>query len=349
MLGERHFLTGIIEGFYGQPWSFETRVAYADYLQLLGLDTYVYCPKADPYLRKRWQERWPTPIFEEIKALADIYAGRSLQFGVGLSPFELYKKYHNKQKQQLRDKVAELNELGAPVLAILFDDMPGDQPSLAQRQLDIVNDIAAWSNAKRVLVCPTYYSLDPVLEKYFGQMPKHYWRDLGRGLSSGIDILWTGNKVCSESVSAADIAHIQSELAHQIVLWDNYPVNDGALRSNFLYGRKLHDRDPQLATVLSGHLCNPMNQGCLSLLALQGLSELYGRTIGDLGAAVGAATCTQLAVDMADFQQLGLSGLGEPRRQQLAQKYARIAGPAAAEVVAWLRGEYTFDPACLTD
>ncbi|MFT6275327.1 MAG: hypothetical protein ACJAZ0_001422 [Halioglobus sp.] len=349
MFGERQFLTGIIEGFYGQPWSFETRLAYADYLQLLDLNTYIYCPKADPYLRKRWQERWPAPLFQEMKALADTYASRSLGFGVGLSPFELYKNYDMLHKQLLKEKVAELNQLGAPLLAILFDDMPGDVPSLATRQLDIINDISTWSNAQRILVCPTYYSLDPVLEKYFGRMPKHYWRDLGRGLSNEVDILWTGNKVCSESVSAADISHIQSQLERPIVLWDNYPVNDGALRSNFLYGSKLNNRDPLLAAALTGHLCNPMNQGCISLLALQGLSELYGRSAGDLSAVIGAATYSQLAVDTADFQQLGLSGLGEQRRQQLAQIYASFPGPAAAEVVAWLRGEYTFDPACLTD
>jgi hyaluronoglucosaminidase len=349
MFGERQFLTGIIEGFYGQPWSFETRLAYADYLQLLDLDTYIYCPKADPYLRKRWQERWPVQRFQEMKVLADAYANRSLAFGVGLSPFEVYKNYDSTQKRLLRGKVGEINELGAPLLAILFDDMPGDMPSLAARQLDIINDIAAWSNAERMLVCPTYYSLDPVLEKYFGPMPEHYWGDLGLGLSREIDILWTGNKVCSESVSAADIAHIQLQLARPIVLWDNYPVNDGALRSNFLYGGKLRNRDPHLATALTGHLCNPMNQGCVSLLALQGLSELYGRSTGDLSAVIGSATLSQLALDTADFQQLGLSGLGAQRRQQLSQAYAALPGPAAAEVVAWLRGEYTFDPACLTD
>ena len=53
------FLTGVIEGFYGRSWSFNTRFAYIDYLIEFGLNSYIYCPKGDPYLRMRWQEHWP--------------------------------------------------------------------------------------------------------------------------------------------------------------------------------------------------------------------------------------------------------------------------------------------------
>jgi len=343
------FLTGVIEGFYGRPWSFETRTAYADYLQLMGLDTYIYCPKSDPWLRKRWHEPWPDAEFAQLKALSSAYRCRSLRFGIGLSPFALYKNYGLKQRGLLERKVDELNALQAPVLAVLFDDMPGEIDGLASRQCEIVADISKWSSASRVLVCPTYYSYDPVLEKYFGQMPADYWSQLGRELSAGIDVLWTGNKVCSDSVSVKDIEDIQHQLGRAVVLWDNYPVNDGAIRSDFLYSEKLADRDPGLADLLKGHLCNPMNQGVISLLALQGLADLYGRGSIELRPIMGEQTFEQLLMDKDDFQQLGLSGLGTSRCRKLAGVYGAMPGTAAQEVAAWLRGEYTFDPACLTD
>ncbi len=50
----REFLTGIVEGFYGRAWSTETRIAYADYLSHAGMNTCLYCPKEDVYLRKQW-------------------------------------------------------------------------------------------------------------------------------------------------------------------------------------------------------------------------------------------------------------------------------------------------------
>ncbi|MEM8563363.1 MAG: beta-N-acetylglucosaminidase domain-containing protein, partial [Pseudomonadota bacterium] len=48
-------LRGVVEGFYGRPWSFQTRTDYAQFIADLGLNTYLYCPKSDPYLRKQWQ------------------------------------------------------------------------------------------------------------------------------------------------------------------------------------------------------------------------------------------------------------------------------------------------------
>ena len=197
-------------------------------------------------------------------------------WGVGLSPFALYRHYGAEERRQLRRKLADIAQLEAPLLAILFDDMPGDMDALAARQAEIISDVCRWCPGVRILVCPTYYSFDPVLEKHFGSMPVNYWADLGREMPGAVDIFWTGNKVCSDAVRVSDIETINLQLGRPVMLWDNYPVNDGALRSNSLYLEKLARRDSGLRGQLSGHLCNPMNQGLLSLPALLGLAELYG-------------------------------------------------------------------------
>ena len=67
------FLIGVIEGFYGRLWSFETRLAYADYLREAGLNTSIYCPKGDPYLRGRWKEHWPKSSWSELLQLSKAY------------------------------------------------------------------------------------------------------------------------------------------------------------------------------------------------------------------------------------------------------------------------------------
>ena len=198
MTESTEFLSGVIEGFYGRAWSFDTRLAYADYLREAGLNTYIYCPKGDLYLRRRWQEDWPDAQWQELGLLAAAYRQRGLYWGVGLSPVELYRDYGVPERAEFRRKVERLGGLDAPVLAILFDDMPGDLPSLATRQAEIVDDVCRWLPGVRVLVCPTYYSFDPVLEKHFGTMPADYWPQLGRELPSQAEIFWTGNKVCSE-------------------------------------------------------------------------------------------------------------------------------------------------------
>ena len=346
------FLTGILEGFYGRPWPFETRLAYADFLSQAGLNTALYCPKADPYLRKQWQSDWPEPEWQQLQELSLAYRQRGIHWGVGLSPFALYLDYGAGQRELLKRKIGRLSQLEAPLLAILFDDMPGDLAALASRQAEIVADVVAWLPGVRVLVCPTYYAIDPVLEKFFGSMPTDYWSRLGAELPPGVDVFWTGNKVCSDSITRPDIEDICARLGRPVLLWDNYPVNDGALRSNFLYLDKLSGRERLPKKLLSGHLCNPMNQGLLSLPALTGLAELYHTGASDEGwihEVIGGATWNQLQQDRVAFEQLGLSGMGQERCEALARQYRALPGPAAQEVAQWLSGEFHFDPACLTD
>lgn len=348
------FLTGVIEGFYGRGWTRHLRLDYASYISALGLNSYLYCPKEDPFLRKRWQEDWPASEWAELQAMAATYARSGVQFGVGLSPFALYQSYGTAQRATLKRKIERLNQLDLPLLAILFDDMPGDMPELAARQVEIMDDIASWTSAGRLLMCPTYYSYDPVLETFFGTRPHGYWEELGLGLGASVDVFWTGNRVCSESVCAGDVAVINESLGRNVVLWDNYPVNDGAVRSRHLYLEPLEQRQTLSSAVLSGHFCNPMNQGVLSLPALTGLAALYGGSqrseLDDwLVHTLGGPVWRELQADQKEFTEVGLDGMDEQRRHLLASKYAALQGPAAAETAGWLRGEYTFDPACLTD
>jgi len=189
------FLTGVIEGFYGRGWPVQLRLDYASYIADLGLNSYLYCPKEDPFLRKRWQEDWPREEWADLQAMALTYARSGVQFGVGLSPFALYQSYEAAERAALKHKIERLNEIEVPLLAVLFDDMPGDMPELAARQLIIMEDIASWSNASRLLMCPTYYSYDPVLETFFGIRPSGYWEELGAGLDASVDVFWTGKSV----------------------------------------------------------------------------------------------------------------------------------------------------------
>ena len=351
MVSPRPFLTGIIEGFYGRPWSHSLRLAYADYLARLGLNTCLYAPKSDATLRRQWREEWPREQWTAMEALARAYRERDIFWGVGLSPMELYRHYGPAERSALKLKLHYLTQLDMPVLAILFDDMPGDCPDLALRQAEIVSDVVAWQPQWRVVVCPTYYSFDPLLETHFGAMPSDYWRDLGQHLPGEVDIFWTGNEVCSRTVTQRDITRIDEALGRPVLLWDNYPVNDGAKRSNFLYLQALEGREQGLETTLAGHLCNPMNQGLLSLPALNGLARLYGGGIdeAELGRLLEPATWCQLQEDAADFAAEGLSGMGADRCAKLAEVYAALPGQGAREAWEWLRGEYAFDPACLTD
>ena len=344
----RQFLAGIVEGFYGRDWSWDLRRDYAAFLDSRHLNSSLYAPKSDAHLRKRWREAWPGETRKELLALAALYQDRGLIWGVGISPFALYLEYSGAERAALQSRIIEINDLGGRMLAVLFDDMPGDCRDLAPRQAEIVADIQRWSDAERLLVCPTFYSFDPALERFFGRRPEGYWEDLGELLPIEVDLLWTGNQVCSASINRADIRGITELIGRPPLLWDNYPVNDGQKACQYLHLAPLPGREPGLESELRGHLCNPMNQGHLSRFPLTGLASLYGAPPATLDDIFPQQLAALLAEDIDTFQQIGLAGLDERRRQELLDRYQAIPDPAAREVAGWLRGEYAFDPACLT-
>jgi len=346
-------LRGVIEGFYGSSWPVDVRARYARWLADLGLNCYLYAPKADPYLRRAWTGHWPDREWSALRDLAVHYRQAGVMFGIGLSPFSLYADYGQEQRGRLRDKVERLNALEAPLLAILFDDMPGEQADLAARQAEIINDCLHWSCAERLVVCPTYYSYDAVLERVFGIRPEGYWSDLGSALPASVDIFWTGDKVCAETLQASDLIAINTEFRRPVTLWDNYPVNDGAVRSHHLYLDPPPARDAgNLPGVSRGHLCNGMNQPWLTLPALAGLAHLYDPSLdthGWLSETLGEATHVCLQRDAPLFRELSREQLLDSYGAALLQEYRTLATPAAREVVSWLQGDFAFDPACLND
>ncbi|MEE9327277.1 MAG: beta-N-acetylglucosaminidase domain-containing protein [Cocleimonas sp.] len=346
---------GVIEGFFGRSWTFQERYDYADFLKKVAYCFYIYAPKSDPFLRKSWQKNWSTETEKELQSLVKHYHSQGLDFGVGLSPFEIYRNYDESAQKKLAEKVGRLNELDVDILCLLFDDMRGDLPALAKTQIQITKDVLAKTTAKKVIMCPTYYSFDPVLGKVFGTMPEDYLEDLGSGLPSEVDIFWTGEKVCSDKYPDNHLKKVQQLLKRKPFLWDNYPVNDGAKMSKYLHLKAFENRSNTLDELTSGHAVNPMNQPYLSRIPLQTLSDSYAQGIHyqadqaldkSLKSNCGDALAKQLKNDIDNFQEKGLDNF---ELDQLIKKYADLESPYATEILAWLKGEYAFDPECLTD
>src|SRR5688572_6593304 len=145
---------GIIEGFYGRPWSWEERAATVAYLAPHGYRFYLYAPKTDPYLRRRWQEDHPRETADGLAQLAARCAELGVRFGIGLSPFEV-REFGPAEREALGRKLAFFAALGVRDLAILFDDMRGDVPGLADQQLEVVEWAAGRTAADRIIVCPS--------------------------------------------------------------------------------------------------------------------------------------------------------------------------------------------------
>jgi hyaluronoglucosaminidase len=334
---------GLIEGFYGKPWTWSSRALTSVFLKAHGdYRFYLYAPKADAFLRRRWKELHPPETAAELKALSQHCRAHGVRFGVGLSPYEIYRDFDDTAKFALAAKLAHLDEIGIDDLGILFDDMRGDLPDLARAQVEIVHWIREHSGATRFIVCPTYYTDDPVLDRFFGARPVNYLEDFGRALAPGIEIFWTGEEVCSKFFTPDHLARVEAQLGRKPFLWDNYPVNDGPRMSPFLHLRAFMGRPSSIGAHIAAHGINASSQPMLSWLPALTLVESYKRDDAyDPDAAFAWCGAVALGSELAQMLRDDLELLQDKGReavQHLRARYAAIDHPAAREIVAWLDG-----------
>jgi hyaluronoglucosaminidase len=339
---------GLIEGYYGRPWSWSERTWVAGFLASHGYDFFLYAPKADAYLRRRWREPHPEPEALALAAFGAHCAELGLAFGVGLSPFEIYRAFDAEAKAALAGKLQQLDALGVRRLAILFDDMRGDIPDLAVRQAEIVHWIGARTRAETLIVCPTYYSDDESLDLFFGERPAAYLETLGRTLDPTVQVFWTGPEVCSRELKPGHLERVGDLLGRKPLLWDNYPVNDGPRMSGHLHLRAFTGRSAAIAPLIAGHAVNPALQPVLTCVPALSLIESYEKGEAyDYGAAfrraaeevLGQDLAAQVARRLTALQDLGLEHLGEGV-ERLRARFAAIDHPAAREIVSWLDGAW---------
>lgn len=313
-MGENKFSTGLIEGFYGKPWSWDERTDILDFLRSHGYSYYIYAPKCDRKLRVEWQEQWSQEEFENIKNFKQSCVNNNISFGVGLSPFELYLNWTDVGKRDLINKLIEINKLDADIIWILFDNMTGNRDDMARLQIEITHFIKKYSTAKKIAMCPTYYSYDPVLKALFGDIPENYMEELGESLNPDIDIIWTGPRVCSKEITSDHLKEVNSVFKRKVLLWDNYPVNDSVRMTPFLHLHGIKNRDRKISELAASHTLNPMVQPYLTRLAMATLNDLYTQDKYDPEQSwdkyakklLGEEFANSLKVDIDDFANRGV-------------------------------------------
>jgi hypothetical protein len=350
---------GIIEGFYGTPWSFEAREKYVEYLNSIGASFYIYCPKADQNLRKSWREDYSEEFFNQLLSFSNQCKKNSIQFGIGLSPYELFNSYDSKGEKELLKKIKYLDQLSPGILSILFDDMKGANDDTAKIQSDIIEAVVGTTKSENILMCPSYYSPDPVLDRVFGERPKNYLTDLGKHLNPKVDIYWTGPKICSTEYPIDHLKETIDQIGRKPFIWDNYPVNDGPRMCKKLHMRPFTGRPYDMGEYVKGLAINPMNEAYLSQIVIHTLFTNFAKK-GSYNPDQAMRDSLKLFCNDSNlerlileniplFQDQGLDNIDATANLELVKKFQQFQQPAAQEIVAWLRGEYIVGEECLTN
>ena len=118
------FLAGVIEGFYGQPWSQAERFELFGWMADWGLNTYLYAPKDDLKHRALWREVYSASEAETLGELLRACKQRNIRFIYALSPGLDIRYSNDAELDHLRKRFDQMLALGCENFALLFDNIP---------------------------------------------------------------------------------------------------------------------------------------------------------------------------------------------------------------------------------
>ncbi|XP_077598414.1 protein O-GlcNAcase [Stigmatopora nigra] len=273
------FICGVVEGFYGRPWSMDQRRILFQWMQNWGLNTYLYGPKDDLKHRLLWREVYSPEEEDQLRTLIDEAQSRDLTFVYALSPGQDIVFSSPCDLTLLKRKLRQVSELGCRAFAILFDDIDHSLcqadseafSSFAHAQVTIANEIYRFLGEPPVfLFCPTEYCgslCSPSVQK------SPYLQTVGEDLLPNITVIWTGSKVISRNLSVDRLAEVESVLQRPPLIWDNLHANDYDSRRLFLGPFK--GREPWLRSHLRGLLLNPNCEFEANYIPLHTLASWY--------------------------------------------------------------------------
>jgi hypothetical protein len=273
------FMSGVIEGFYGAPWSAAERVELFEWMTRWRLNTYMYAPKDDLKHRAVWRESYTSEEADRFRELIRAAAARGIRFVYALSPGLDIRYDDPAELPVLQRRVDQMMTLGCRDFALLFDDIPDALDaaviarfgSLAAAQCDVTNALTRWivgnEPAARIAFCPTPYCSRMVNAGLGGE---GYLQTIGRELMPSTDVFWTGPDIVSREITAEHVREIASILRRPPIIWDNLFAND--YDGHRFFCGPYAGRPNALLTETNGLLLNPNNELLLNYVPLHTFS-----------------------------------------------------------------------------
>ncbi len=266
---------GVVEGFYGTPWSHQVRLSLIDFYGRHKMNNYIYGPKDDPYHSSpHWRQPYPAEQAREISELVEASRRNRVDFVWAIHPGKDI-RWDKADYDSLVSKLDMMYDLGVRSFALFFDDIEGIGTDPA-RQAALVNDLTrdfvhAKGDVTKMMICPTDYS-----QLWAKPGPEGPLAIYGRDLTPDAEVFWTGAVVCSD-LTPETLDFVNSRIKRPALFWWNYPVTDYC--RNIILQGPVYGLDTTLTPdQVSGIESNPMEHGEASKLALYGVADYCWNT-----------------------------------------------------------------------
>ena len=227
-------LRGVVEGFYGTPWTFEDRADIIDFCRQNNLNSYIYAPKDDPYHRDKWRKPYPADKLKELRQLVALANKNRIRFIFAVSPgLDLNYKSDEDFRLLIR-KLDTMYNIGVRDFAIFFDDLKDDKGNHHENgklQAEFLNRVqknlrGRYKDVAPLITVPTEYYYEDMVK---GDKVKSYTRDFAETLDPRIVVLYTGRGVVCDGITDNELAEVNKIFGREVGVWWNYPVNDYSL------------------------------------------------------------------------------------------------------------------------
>lgn len=264
-------IRGYIEGFYGEPWTFEKRISVMKLMAENRMNTVFYAPKDDDYHRDLWREKYPSDELSKLAELVEAAKNYYMDFHWCVAPGLSIKYSDENEFTLLVEKAKQLYSIGIRNFGLLLDDISEELTfdedrrkysetvnahiDLIERFYSALKEIDSQIN---LTICPTLYH---------GKGTEYYISKLGKEISPEINIFWTGRDICSRELTSFEALKFIEGTNHKPLYWDNYPVNDCAM-FNEMHLSPIINRDADLWKYSVGIISNCMEYAECSKIPL---------------------------------------------------------------------------------
>jgi hyaluronoglucosaminidase len=272
---------GVVEGFYGKPWSHEQRLRGLTNFGDFNMNTYFLAPKDVPWQRFNWRQPFDTDFLVKTAELTKVGRNNAIDIVTCVSPGLSVKYCDDNDVNAVITRYKQLFDLGARHFGLLWDDIAWELQhqedidtyvSTAAAHADFTNRVwaklVALDPKVSLTVCPMHYS---------GRGNEPYLQEVGKSLHARINLMWTGRSIISEYLDISDAVIFERTTLRPPLYWDNFPVNDGGLQKN-LYIGPVRGREAGLHKYSAGLVSNPMLQFEMSQIPLFTIGDYLWNT-----------------------------------------------------------------------
>ncbi|MFV0606789.1 MAG: beta-N-acetylglucosaminidase domain-containing protein [Niabella sp.] len=255
-----------IRGMKGWGWTPEQYLAEIPILSKYKMNFLMNCylslftikPDLDNYAT--WKNEWWLPLSKEVKNDYEKIFEKCREDGISFC-FAVHPQLfsprpidieNDKDFEDLWQHFAWAQSKGIRWFSVSLDDVKDvkiDGYEHAVLVNKLIKRLRKKDDKAQMIFCPTYYWGTGESEKQVA-----YFDALSKNLDKDVYVFWTGKKIVPALITDEDAAKFIKMAGHKVILWDNYPVNDGHLT---LHLQPVTGRSRNLYKQIDGYMANP--------------------------------------------------------------------------------------------